>query len=167
VVSAVVYGTTLVLLYVFSTVYHSTTGQAKALARIFDHNAIYLLIAGTYTPFTLITLHGVWGWTLFAAIWALALVGIVIDSMPRKGRRIVPVILYLVMGWLGVVAIKPLLAALPAHAFDWLLAGGIAYTVGVAFYVLGKIWRPGHAIWHVLILVGSACHYFVITGYVI
>ncbi len=165
IVSFSIYGTTLVLLYTFSTVYHSTRGKTKQLFRKFDHSAIYLLIAGTYTPFTLITLRGRWGWSLFGVIWGLAVLGIIVDSLPQKGRRILPIIIYLLMGWLALIAFKPLLKALPFAGFGGLLLGGVFYTIGIVFYALDKKVRHFHGIWHLFVLAGSLCHYFTVLFY--
>lgn len=166
IVSFSIYGTTLLLLYTISTLYHSLRGKAKQIFRVLDHNSIYLLIAGTYTPFTLVTMRGVWGWSLFGVIWGLATIGIVLDSLPKKGSRILPIIIYLVMGWSCVIAIKPLLAVLPMPGFYWLLAGGIFYTVGVVFYALDSKFRHFHGIWHLFVLAGSISHYITIFFYV-
>lgn len=164
-VSFSVYGTTLVALYTFSTLYHSLRGEAKRIFRRLDHQTIYLLIAGTYTPFTLVTLRGEWGWTLFGIVWALAVTGIIIDSWPSRGRRILPVIVYLVMGWLVVTATGPLLKALPPAGITGLVMGGLFYTGGVVFYALDKV-RHFHGVWHLFVLAGSASHYFTILLYV-
>lgn len=162
-----VYGITLVLLYTFSSIYHGLGGRVGSLLQRFDHYAIYLLIAGTYTPFTLVTLRGVWGWSLFAAVWGLALLGIVVDSLPRRGRRIVPMIIYLLMGWLCLVALAPLLEALPPAGFGWLLAGGLFYTFGLVFFFFDRRVRHFHGIWHLFVLAGSVSHYVAIAGYVL
>lgn len=166
IVSFSVYGAMLLLLYLFSALYHSLRGRAKDVFRKLDHYAIYLLIAGTYTPFTLVTLRGVWGWSLFGMIWGMAVLGIVVDSLPQGQRRILPVIIYLLMGWLVLVALKPLLNALPLSGFAWLLAGGVFYTVGIVFFALERWIKHGHGIWHLFVLAGSACHYFAILFYV-
>jgi len=167
IVSFSVYGATLALLYLFSTLYHSTRGRAKAILRRLDHHAIYLLIAGTYTPFALVTLRGPWGWTLFGLVWGLALLGIVVDALHRpQTRRIVPIIIYLVMGWLVVIALAPLLRALPPAGLLGLLAGGVLYTVGIVFYALDGRVRHAHGIWHLFVLAGSACHYVTVLVYV-
>jgi len=165
IVSFSVYGATLVALYSFSTLYHSLHGKAKPVFRKLDHHAIYLLIAGTYTPFTLVTLRGEWGWSLFGIVWGLAVLGIVIDSFPQRGRRIAPVIIYLVMGWLAVMATGPLMQALPPAGITGLVLGGLFYTVGILFYVLDKV-RHFHGIWHLFVLAGSISHYFTIVLYV-
>jgi hemolysin III len=167
IVSSGVYGTTLLLLFVVSTLYHSFRGRPKTVFRKLDHAAIYLLIAGTYTPFTLVTLHGVWGWTLFGVIWALAVIGIVLDMLTGKGLRIWPVVVYVLMGWLCLVAIKPLLLALPPAGFAWLLLGGIFYTAGIVFFALDERVRHFHGVWHLFVIAGSLSHYFAILFYVI
>ena len=165
IVSFTVYGATLFLLYLFSTLYHSLKGRAKEVFQVLDHHAIYLLIAGTYTPFTLITLKGATGWWLFGAVWGLALVGIVLDSLPRRGSRLWSLVIYLGMGWLIVFALGPLIAALPPAGFWWLVIGGLFYTVGVIFYVLDDRWPWCHGVWHLFVLAGSISHYFVILLY--
>ena len=166
IVSFSVYGAMLLSLYLFSALYHSLRGRAKDVFRKLDHYAIYLLIAGTYTPFTLVTLRGAWGWSLFGMIWGMAVLGIVVDSLPQGQRRILPVVIYLLMGWLVLVALKPLLDALPLSGFAWLLAGGVFYTVGIVFFALERWIKHGHGIWHLFVLAGSACHYFAILFYV-
>jgi hemolysin III len=166
-VSFSIYGASLFLLYLFSTLYHSTRGRAKSILQKFDHNAIYLLIAGSYTPFTLVTLRGAWGWTLFGLIWGLAVLGIVVDSLHNKNaHRILPMAIYLVMGWLVLIAFKPLLAALPYAAVLWLVAGGLFYTLGIVFYALDKKLRHAHGIWHLFVLAGSISHYLAVLLYV-
>ncbi len=159
IVSFSIYGTTLLLLYTLSTLYHSLRGRAKDLLRRLDHVAIYLLIAGTYTPFTLVTLRGAWGWSLFGVIWGLAVIGIALEGRPRPGHRMVPVIIYLAMGWLIVIALAPLMRAVPRAGLLWLLLGGLFYTVGVVFFALGNRVRHFHGIWHLFVLTGSGCHY--------
>lgn len=154
-----IYGFTLFILYLISTLYHGISGSAKHVFRILDHQAIYLLIAGTYTPFTLVTLEGALAWQLFAAIWGMAVIGIVLDALPRKGRRIVPIIIYIAMGWLCLLVLDPLLAGLPTAGFYWLLAGGLLYTSGVVFFVLDHWYPWAHGVWHVFVLLGSASHY--------
>jgi hemolysin III len=166
-VSFSIYGATLFLLYLFSTLYHSTRGRAKPILAKLDHAAIYLLIAGSYTPFTLVTLRGTWGWTLFGMIWGLAMLGIVVDSLHgRNARRILPIIIYIVMGWLVLIAFQPLTAALPYAAVLWLVAGGLFYTLGIVFYALDKKLRHAHGIWHLFVLAGSASHYLAVVLYV-
>lgn len=165
IVSFSVYGATLFLLYLFSVLYHSLRGEVKNFFRRLDHLAIYLLIAGTYTPFTLVTLNGVWGWWIFGTVWGLALVGMLLEFVPQK-RRIVPVIIYLVMGWICLIALKPLLQVMPMAGFWWLLAGGLFYTVGIIFYALDTKLKHSHGIWHLFVLAGSVCHYFTVLLYV-
>ncbi len=166
IVSFSLYGATLFLLYGFSTLYHSLRGRAKAIFRRFDHLAIYLLIAGTYTPFALVTLRGGWGWSLFGTIWGLAVVGMALEFLPRRGARILPVVIYLLMGWLALIALEPLLQALPWIGFVWLLVGGVFYTVGVVFYSLDKRLGYAHGIWHLFVLAGSISHFVAIFNYV-
>jgi hemolysin III len=166
IVSFSLYGTSLFLLYTFSTLYHSLRHRAKAVFRKLDHLAIYLLIAGTYTPFALVTLRGGWGWSLFGTIWGLAIAGMLIEFLPRRGPRILPVVIYLLMGWLALIALKPLLQALPLHGFLWLLAGGLCYTLGIIFYGLDQRLKHAHGIWHLFVLGGSVCHYIAIFIYV-
>jgi len=167
VVSFSIYGTTLVLLYGFSTIYHSIRNQrAKAILQKLDHNAIYLLIAGSYTPIALVTLHGPWGWTLFGLSWALAMVGIAQELTLGRRTRKLSMVLYLLMGWLVVVAIKPLIAAMPAAGLAWLVAGGLVYSVGIYFYVYGERRKHFHGIWHLFVLGGSVAHFMCILLYV-
>jgi len=166
IVSFSIYGVTLVLLYFFSTLYHSVRGTSKKIFQKIDHSAIYLLIAGSYTPFTLVTLRGVWGWSIFGVIWGLAVFGIIQDSLVTRGKRILSVVIYLLMGWLALVAIRPLVHALPSAGVTGLVAGGVFYTAGVFFYALDKKIAFGHEIFHFFVLAGSACHYFTILLYV-
>lgn len=166
VVSCTVYGVTLVILYASSTLYHALpAGPGKRVFGILDHAAIFLLIAGTYTPFALITLSGGWGWSLFGVIWGLAAGGIVLEAVSRGRARRLQLVLYLVMGWGIVAAARPLIRELATGGLVLLLAGGAAYTLGVIFFV-GK--RPfHHAIWHIFVLGGSICHFFAVLLYVI
>jgi hemolysin III len=159
IVSDSIYAVTLVLLYLISTLYHSLSGRPKRVFRVLDHQAIYLLIAGTYTPFTLVGLKGTLGWWMFGAIWGLAVLGIVLDALPHRGPRVIPVVIYLLMGWLCVFALKPVLAALPPDGFRWLLVGGIFYTSGILFYVLDHWYPACHGMWHLFVLAGSMSHY--------
>ena len=165
IVSFSIYGVTLFLLYLFSTLYHSLRGRAKQIFKMLDHQAIYLLIAGTYTPFMLIALEGALRWWMFGAIWTLAAIGMLLDALPNNGKRVIPVIIYLVMGWLCLFALDPLIDALPPMGFRWLLIGGIFYTSGVAFYILDHWYPRCHWIWHLFVLFGSICHYFAILLY--
>jgi hemolysin III len=162
-----IYGATLVALYFFSTLYHSVRGKVKAAFQKGDHAAIYLLIAGTYTPFTLVTLHSFWGWWLFGTVWGLAFFGMLQDSLFKKRRRNLSVTIYLVMGWLAVFALRPLARTLPVGGLSLLVSGGLCYTVGVVFYVLDRKLSYGHAIFHLFVLAGSACHYFSILLFVV
>lgn len=161
-----VYGAMLVLLYVSSTLYHSFRGKAKRLFHVFDHCAIYFLIAGTYTPLTLLTLRGKTGWTLFAIVWTLAAAGVVKDAVFRGRYRAVSVVLYALMGWLVVLAFDPLRHALPPVAIAWLLAGGIIYTVGIVFFAMSKHVAYTHGVWHLFVIAGSVCHYVAMVRYV-
>jgi hemolysin III len=166
IISVSVYGATLVTLYTFSTLYHSVRGKAKHIFQKLDHTAIYLLIAGTYTPFTLVTLRGAQGWTLFGVIWGLAIFGLSQDILLKKRNQILSVSLYVLMGWLALTAIRPLVRALPAPGVILLVAGGIMYTIGIIFYALDKKMKHSHGIFHLFVLAGSACHYFTILLYV-
>lgn len=166
-VSVSIYGATLVLLYSFSTLYHSFRGRAKDILRALDHQGIYLLIAGTYTPFCLVSLRGAWGWSLLAVVWGLALVGGLQELWQASGTRRLSLIIYLVMGWAVVVAIPPLIEALGIEGFIWLAAGGLLYTVGIVFFVLDSRLRHAHGVWHLFVIAGSAAHYFAIYFYVL
>ncbi len=161
-----VYGAMLVVLYLSSTLYHSLRGRAKQLFHVMDHTSIYLLIAGTYTPFTLVTLRGAWGWWLFGIVWVLAAAGVAKDVFLPGRFRAISVSLYLLMGWLIVIAFAPLQRALPPAGIAWLVAGGIVYTVGIIFYALSKRMVHMHGVWHLFVLGGSICHYIVVLRYV-
>ena len=167
VVACTLYGTTLILLYSASTFYHALPqGRAKRIFGTLDHASIFILIAGTYTPFTLVTLRGRWGWSLFGTIWGLAIAGVVLEAVTRGRARRLQLALYLTMGWSVVLAIQPLLRGLAPGGLALLLAGGLAYTLGVVFFV----WRTlpfHHAVWHVFVLGGSACHFFAVFLHVI
>jgi hemolysin III len=159
IVSFSIYGVSLTLLYLASTLYHSFQDERlKRFFRHFDHLSIFLLIAGTYTPVTLISLRGVWGWTLFGLIWVFAVGGIVYERLFLGRYKWITVTIYLGMGWLAIVAIKPMLTMVPRGLFWWLLAGGLCYTGGVLFYVRKKM-RYHHVLWHLFVLFGSACHF--------
>jgi hemolysin III len=166
IVSFSVYGAMLLALYVASTLYHSSRSPAKKIWCKFDHCAIYLLIAGSYTPFTLVTLRGGWGWGLFGTVWGLALLGIVQEIWLARGPRILSLVIYVVMGWLALIAIGPLLAVLKLDGFLLLALGGLLYTIGIGFYATDHRLRYGHGIWHLFVLAGSACHYFTVLLYV-
>ncbi|HEY5610825.1 MAG TPA: hemolysin III family protein [Thermoanaerobaculia bacterium] len=165
IVSFAIYGTMLILVYVASTLYHTLQGTPKAVFRKLDHLSIYLLIAGTYTPFTLAALRDDVGWILFGTVWGLAVVGIVHDLVATQKARVVPAILALVMGWLAIFALEPLAHAITPAGLAWVIAGGILYTVGVTFYAMRRL-RYGHSIWHVFVIFGSVAHYVAIVGYV-
>ncbi|MDR0250373.1 MAG: hemolysin III family protein [Burkholderiales bacterium] len=167
IVSTSIYGASLTVLYTISTFYHSLRGRFKHVFQCLDHCAIYLLIAGTYTPFTLVTLHGAWGWTLFGINWGLAVFGIVQELWLGRRTRILSLPIYIVMGWLVVIAIKPLMAALPVAGLVWLAAGGLFYTFGTIFYILDEKIRHGHGIWHLFVLAGSVCQFVAILFYVV
>ena len=167
VVACSIYGATMILLYLNSTLYHSLTApKAKYVFKILDHSSIFLLIAGTYTPFLLVNLRGGWGWSLFGVIWGLAILGIVFKSIFIKKLNILSTIIYLLMGWMVLIAIKPLLTVLPRGGFIWLFAGGLSYTLGVVFYVWKKM-PLSHGIWHLFVLGGTICHFFAVLFYVI
>lgn len=160
IVSYSVYATTLFLLYLVSTLYHSIPGPAKKVFRVLDHQAIYVLIAGTYTPFVMVAIQGKLGWWMLGTIWGLAGVGIILDAVRRSGPRVMSLLIYLFMGWFCVVALDTFVAALSPASFGWLVAGGIFYTSGIVFFVLDN-WYPWcHGIWHLFVIAGSACHYF-------
>lgn len=167
VVSVSVYGVTLVLLYTFSTLYHSFHGRAKTILRFLDHQGIYLLIAGSYTPFCLVTLRGPWGWSLFGVVWTLAVVGGLQELRPLGQSRSVSLVIYLLMGWVVLVAVQPLLEALGTAGFAWLAAGGVLYTTGIVFYLLDSRLVHAHGIWHLFVLAGSTAHYFATFFYVV
>jgi len=161
-----IYAVMLLALYLTSSLYHAARGLAKDVLRKLDHCAIYLLIAGTYTPFTLVTLHGTWGWSMFGVVWSLALLGIGQEIWYARGARILSLVIYMMMGWLAVIAIRPLIAALGWEGFAWLASGGLLYTGGIAFYATDHKVRHGHGIWHVFVLGGSICHYIAVLFYV-
>jgi len=165
--AAATYGGMLVLLYVSSALYHSLHGPAKKVFHVFDHCAIYLLIAGTYTPFTLIALHGVWRWALFGTIWTLALIGVAKDAFFHGRFRAFSHVLYVLMGWLVVIAFAPLQRAVAPAGVAWLIAGGVIYTAGMAFYGMAKRISHAHGVWHVFVLTGSICHYVAVLRYVV
>ncbi len=164
-IGAAVFGVTMVVLYLASTLYHSLTHErAKHIFRQIDHCAVFLLIAGSYTPFTLGVLRGPWGWTLLAIVWALAVAGIVIKVMTGTRYWWLLMSLYLGMGWLAIVAIKPILALVPPPGIGLILAGGIAYSGGLAFFAAHRI-RYHHFIWHLFVIAGTTCHYLAVLWY--
>ena len=165
IVGVSVFGATMMVLYLASTLYHAfPQSRTKRVFKIFDHGAIFLLIAGTYTPFTLGILYGPWGWTLFGIVWSLAILGVVLKSTAGASGGKLSTALYLAMGWLAVLAIKPLWLNMPAWGLFWLLAGGIMYSAGVFFFVMERI-RYSHFIWHIFVLAGTACHVVAVLGY--
>jgi len=167
IVACSVYGATLVCLYGASTLYHAVRSPRwKRIFKIIDHSSIYLLIAGTYTPFTLVNLRGAWGWTLFGVVWGLTIAGILFKVWFVDHFPIASTVVYLLMGWLAVVAVKPLFTQVPLGGLLWILAGGLLYTAGVAFFAWQKL-PYHHAVWHVFVLGGSVCHYFAVLFYVI
>src|SRR4029077_11129970 len=167
IVACSIYGTTLICLYAASTLYHAVISpRVKRALRIFDHSAIYLLISGTYTPFLLVSLRGPWGWSLLGVIWGLALAGVLFKFWFVERFAILSTVVYIAMGWLVVIAAKPVITHLSLTAIIWLLAGGLAYTGGVIFFAAKRI-PYSHAIWHLFVLAGSICHYFAVLSTVI
>ena len=165
VVSFTIFGVTMVLLYTASTIYHALTPpRAKNVFKVLDHSFIYLLIAGSYTPFLLVSLRGGWGWTLFGVVWGVTIVGMVFKVWFAGRFRLVSTLLYIGLGWLCIIAVKPMMASVPGPGLAWLLAGGIAYTGGSVFY-LWRGMRFHHAIWHVFVLLGTACHFVAVYEY--
>lgn len=165
-VGASVFAATMILLYAASTVYHALhPGRLKDIFRVVEHSAIFLLIAGTYTPFTLGVLRGGWGWPLFGVIWGLAAIGVLLKVAAGATRPIAFTVLYLLMGWLIVIAAGPFYTHLPAAGLAWLIAGGLSYTIGVAFFVTDTRIRYGHFIWHLFVMAGTVCHYFAVLWY--
>lgn len=166
IVGASIFAATMVLLYLAFTLYHALpAGCAKRVFRVIEHSAIFLLIAGTYTPFTLGVLRGAWGWTLLGLVWGIALAGVTLKALNRLTHPILTTSLYLLMGWLIVIAIHPLSERVPASGLLWLVAGGLAYTAGVAFFAFDSRLRYGHFIWHLFVMAGTACHYFAVLGH--
>jgi hemolysin III len=163
VVGVSIFSITAIVLYFSSTVYHALApGSTKRLFRVIEHSAIFLLIAGTYSPFTLGALKGVWGWTLFGLVWGLAALGTAVKILERKPHLVFSTCLYLIMGWLIVLAIDPLLTTMSMTGLLWLIAGGLSYTVGVIFFTTDSRLRYGHLVWHLFVMGGTACHYIAI-----
>ena len=157
---------TIVLLYLASTLYHALpAGKAKRVFKVLDHSSIYLLIAGTYAPFTLGVLRGAWGWTLFGIVWGLAVAGVALKASGKASNPILSTAVYLLMGWVVVIAIDPLFTRVPTAGLLWLLAGGLCYTGGVVFFATDSQVRYGHAIWHLFVLAGTVCHFFAVLWY--
>jgi len=166
IVGASVFATTMVMLYLSSTLYHALpSGRAKNWCAKIDHGAIYLFIAGTYTPFSLGVLSGAWGWTLFGLIWGLAVVGLVLKAFDKLSHPLLSTGLYLAMGWLVVIAAVPLLERVSTAGVGWLVAGGLAYTIGVLFYLTDARYKFGHFVWHLFVLAGTTCHFFAVLWY--
>jgi hemolysin III len=165
IVGASVFAGTTAALYLASTLYHALPkNMAKRVFRVIDHSAIFLLIAGTYTPFTLGVLRGAWGWTLFGLVWSLAIFGVVLKAVGGIGHPRLSTALYVGMGWLALIAIRPLWVHVPVAGWLWLIAGGLAYTSGIAFYAAERV-RYGHFVWHVFVLMGTVCHFFAVLWY--
>jgi len=161
-----IFSATAILLYLASTLYHALpAGKAKRVFRVIEHSAIYLLIAGTYTPFTLGVLSGAWGWTLLGVTWFLAAAGVALKAFSRASHPILSTVLYLLMGWVVVIAVDPLLARMPTAGLLWLIAGGLSYTAGVVFFATDSRLQYGHLVWHLFVMAGTACHYFAIIWY--
>jgi hemolysin III len=166
IIGVTIFGVSMIVLYLSSTLYHAFPhSKTKLVFRIFDHSAIFLLIAGTYTPFTLTVLPDLWGWTLFGIVWMLAIVGIILKSVRNVGTSKLSIVLYLGMGWLAVLAAKPLYNSMPAWGLFWLLAGGILYSAGVLFFAYDHRMRYNHFVWHVFVLAGTTCHVVAVWGY--
>jgi hemolysin III len=166
IVGTSVFSATMIFLYLASTLYHALPmGKAKVVFRVIEHSAIFLLIAGTYTPFTIGVLRGTWGWTLLGVIWGLAIVGVALKVFDKASHPILSTGLYLLMGWIVVIAVDPLLARVPTAGFLWLLAGGLSYTAGVAFFATDSRLKYGHLIWHLFVIAGTSCHYFAVIWY--
>jgi hemolysin III len=162
IVSYSVYAVTLFMLYLSSTLYHSFPGRAKTVFRVIDHQAIYLLIAGTYTPIAIVALQSAGGFWLLGGVWTMAVVGMVLDAVRRTGPRIGSILLYLAMGWFCILAMDSLVVLLSPVSLTWLIVGGVFYTSGIVFFVLDS-WYPWcHGIWHLFVLAGSISHYFAI-----
>ena len=166
IVGTSVFSATMIFLYLASTFYHALPmGKAKGVFRVIEHSAIFLLIAGTYTPFTLGVLRGAWGWMLLGVVWGLAIAGVALKVFDKAYHPILSTGLYLLMGWIVVIAVDPLLARVPTAGFLWLLAGGLSYTAGVAFFATDSRLQYGHLIWHLFVIAGTACHYFAVIWY--
>jgi hemolysin III len=161
-----IYGAMLITLYVTSTLYHSLRGPAKDVMRMLDYCAIYLMIAGSYTPFALVSLRDSVGWFLFCTVWTAAVIGVLQEIWLAKSRRMLALAIYVVMGWLALAAINPLVLAIGWSGFIWALTGGLLYTIGIAFFVNDEKLRHGHGMWHLFVLAGSICHYITVLYYV-
>ena len=156
----------MILLYLASTLYHALpTGKVKRCFRVIEHSAIFILIAGTYTPLTLGVLRGAFGWTIFGIVWGLAIAGVALKAIYKTAHPILSTCLYLLMGWLLVIAVKPLFANMPTAGLSWLIAGGLSYTAGIAFFATDSRLKYGHLIWHLFVMAGTTCHYFLVLWY--
>lgn len=166
IIGTCIFSATMILLYLGSTLYHAlSAGKAKRVFRVLVHAAIYLPIAGTYTPFTLGVLSGAGDWTLFGIIWSLALAGVLLKAFSRRPHLILSTVLYLLMGWMVVIAIDPVLARVPTAGLLWLLGGGLSYTIGVVFFATDWRVRYGHFVWHLFVMAGTVCHFFAVLWY--
>jgi hemolysin III len=166
IVATTIFCATIITLYLSSTLYHALpTGKAKRVFRVIEHSAIFLLIAGTYTPFALGALRGPWGWSLFGVVWGLALIGITLKMFYLASHPILFTSLYLLMGWVAIIAVKPFVAVVPTPGLLLLLAGGLFYTVGVAFFATDSRLKYGHFVWHLFVMAGTLCHYFAVLWY--
>jgi hemolysin III len=166
IVGVSIFAATMVLLYLASAIYHALpSGKAKYVFRIIEHSAIFLLIAGTYTPFMLGVLRGAWGWTLLGIVWGIALIGVALKTFVKMTHPVISTGLYLLMGWLIVIAADPMVDRVPVSGLLWLVAGGVAYTAGVYFFVADSRLRYGHFIWHLFVMAGTACHYWAVFWY--
>jgi hemolysin III len=166
IIGASIFGATLLMLYLTSTIYHALpAGKAKQVFMVIDHCAIFLLIAGTYTPFTLGVLSGAWGWSLFGVVWGLAIFGILLKAIVGSRYQVLSTALYLAMGWLVVVAAQPVMSAMPVPGLLWLLAGGLSYTLGVVFFHVDSRVRYAHFVWHLFVVAGSFCHFVAVFWY--
>jgi len=164
-VGASIFAGTVLVLYLASTLYHALPkNNAKRVFQVIDHSAIFLLIAGTYTPFTLGVLRGAWGWTLFVAVWGLAVLGVTMKAVAGIRWPRLSTTLYIAMGWLAIIAIRPLWVRVPLAGWLWLIAGGVAYTAGITFYAADRM-RYGHFVWHMFVLIGTVCHFFAVFWY--
>ncbi|MEZ5524937.1 MAG: hemolysin III family protein [Pseudomonadales bacterium] len=161
-----IFSATMIFLYLASTLYHAVPkGRLKKVLRNIDHSAIFLLIAGTYTPFTLGVLNGVWGWSIFGVVWGLAAIGVTLKSIYKTAYPLLFTCLYLLMGWLVVIAIEPMIERVPTAGLLWLVSGGLFYTLGVAFFATDSVIKYGHFVWHLFVIAGTGCHYFAILWY--
>lgn len=166
IVGVIIFAAAVLLLYLASTLYHALpAGKAKRVFRVLDHSSIFLLIAGTYAPFSLGVLRGAWGWTLFGLVWSIAVAGIVFKAVGKASHPVLSTGLYLLMGWLVVIAVDPMVTRVPLSGLLWLLAGGVFYTAGVVFYATDSRLQYGHFAWHLFVMAGTACHYFAVLWY--